>query len=85
MPAEEVLPRARAIAADVAKTPRETLQMKKAQLNSLMDAQGFRRALDEAAMVHTILDFSESVRDMRSSIRDSGLKETVAKWSSQAS
>jgi enoyl-CoA hydratase len=82
VPADEVLSTARTIATDVAMTPRDALVMKKAQLNRLMDSQGFVTALDDAAMVHTILNFAPGARDMRASIRSVGVRDTVGKWDS---
>ncbi len=80
VPAADVLPRAREIARDIALTPRATLVTKKAQLNRLMDDQGFTRALDDGGLVHTVLDFTPGVDDMYASLHAGGVRQTVAKW-----
>jgi enoyl-CoA hydratase/carnithine racemase len=70
VPAEEVLPLAHEIAEEIARTPRETLAIKKAAFNLVLDNMGYRQVIDAAAAWNTIAHRSE-----QSSVGDSHVDE----------
>jgi enoyl-CoA hydratase len=59
VPAEEVLPLAHELAEEVARTPRETLAIKKAAMNLVLDNMGYRQVIDQAGAWNTIAHRSE--------------------------
>ena len=74
VPREKVEECARDLALDIARTPREALVAKKAALNRIMDAQGFTASIEDAALVHTVLNYSGPVQLLRARIASEGLK-----------
>ena len=78
---EKVVTFADEIARDIARTPRETLVVRKAGLNRLMDLQGFKQSMEDGALVHTILTFSDGVKAIADSLRAGGVHSALAEWS----
>ena len=74
VPCEEVERYARELALDIARTPREALIAKKAAFNRMMDAQGFAASIEDAALVHTILNYSDPVQALRKRVASDGFK-----------
>jgi enoyl-CoA hydratase len=78
VPADEVLPTAREIAAEVAKTPLELLVLKKRALNRVMDLQGFRETMRMGAEWDAIAHAAAGLDPIREKIGEVGLKGAVA-------
>jgi enoyl-CoA hydratase len=76
--AEEVLPAARAIAAEIAKMPLQLLRLKKRALNRVMDLQGFREMLRMGAEWDAIAHTSAELLPIAGKIEEVGLKEAVS-------
>jgi len=76
--ADEVLPAARAIAAEIATMPLELLKLKKRALNRVMELQGFREMLRMGAEWDAIAHTSAQLGPIVDKLGEVGLKDTVA-------
>jgi enoyl-CoA hydratase len=76
--ADEVLPRARHIAADIARMPLHLLTLKKRALNRVMDLQGFREMLKMGAEWDAIAHTSSQLGPIVDKLGEVGLRDTVA-------
>ncbi len=76
--AEEVRKKALEIAEDIARTPRDTLEIKKAVMNRVQDMQAFIEILDDGALWHTVLNFAPAAQQLHATLRSDGLKAGLA-------
>ena len=72
VPAAEVRATAWELAEDIARTPREALEGKKAAFNRLMDHQGLSAYLEDAALLHTVLNYSAPVQALKADVAAHG-------------
>lgn len=78
VPAGELLDRVRGLAARIALTPPDVLQVKKLSVNRAMEAMGVRQAAGAVAEMDALLHTSPSVLAVRERIGSEGLKEVIA-------
>jgi enoyl-CoA hydratase len=77
---EDLIGRARAMSAAIAKTPRSLLRLKKLAINRVMDVQGFRQAFYFGAEWDAIAHTPADNEDNLASIREHGLKEAIRRF-----
>ena len=80
VPAAELVDRVRSLAARIALTPPEVLQVKKLSINRSMEAMGVRQAASSVAEMDALLHTAPSVLALRDRLRDEGLKEVMAHY-----
>lgn len=78
VPAQEVIPKATALAERIAKTPPDLLRLKKHALNRIMDVQGFSEAVTFGAEFDAIAHDSRGMAEISAKVRELGLKEAIA-------
>jgi enoyl-CoA hydratase len=78
VPAAELVDRVRSLAARIALTPPDVLQVKKLSINRSMEAMGIRQAASSVAEMDALLHTAPSVLALRDRLRDEGLKEVMA-------
>ncbi|MFC8179646.1 enoyl-CoA hydratase/isomerase family protein [Rhodococcus sp. NPDC057297] len=78
VPESEVLGKARALAADIAKTPLDMLEIKKRAANDVLVRQGFRQTLDNCAGWDALIHTSEGNRRMGAALADLGIARATA-------
>lgn len=83
VPAADVLPFTTNLAARIARTPLELLQVKKRALNRVMDTQGFSEAVMAGAEFDAIAHDSVACEATTAEIREYGLKETIARYTAE--
>lgn len=76
--AKEVLPRARALAERIAKTPLDLLRVKKLALNRVMDIQGFSETVTFGTEWDAIAHDSRGMAEISGKVRELGLKGAIA-------
>jgi enoyl-CoA hydratase len=77
VPSGEVVQCAREIAQDIGRTPREALVAKKAAFNRLMDHQGWTLFVQDAALTHTMLNYSQPVSDLKRNVARGGFADSL--------
>jgi enoyl-CoA hydratase len=75
--AEEVEPKARALAERIAKTPPDLLRLKKLALNRVMDVQGFQEAITFGAEWDAIAHDSPGMLRIGEKVRELGIKGAI--------
>jgi enoyl-CoA hydratase len=75
--AEEVVPRARALAERVAKTPPDLLRLKKMAINRVMDLQGFSEAVTIGAEWDAIAHDSPGLAPITEKVSELGIKGAI--------
>ena len=80
VPAAELVDRVRSLAARIALTPPDVLQVKKLSINRSMEAMGVRQAASSVAEMDALLHTAPSVLALRDRLRDEGLKEVMAHY-----
>jgi enoyl-CoA hydratase len=75
---EEVVPRAEALARQIAKTPLDLLRLKKFAVNRVMDVQGFSEAVTFGAEWDAIAHDSRGMEAIGAKVRELGIKEAIA-------
>ena len=78
VPAEDLLAAVEGLAARIALTPPEVLEIKKRSINRAMEAMGLRQATSSVAEMDALLHTSPEVLALRERIAAQGLKETIA-------
>jgi enoyl-CoA hydratase len=74
VPEDQVLAKARELADDIARTPRDMLQIKKAAINRVLNVQGFRTAVEFGVEWDAIIHASPGNQMMLQKVRELGLK-----------
>jgi enoyl-CoA hydratase len=77
VPEDEVLPLAHEIADEIARTPRELLEVKKAAMNYVLDVQGFDKVIQAAAQWDSIAPHSASAEANRAHTKEVGLRQAL--------
>ena len=80
VPADELLAAVEGLAARIALTPPEVLEIKKRSINRAMEAMGLRQATSSVAEMDALLHTSPEVLALRERIAAQGLKETIAEF-----
>ena len=80
VPAAELVDRVRGLAARIALTPPDVLQVKKLSINRSMEAMGVREAASSVAEMDALLHTAPSVLALRERLREEGLKEVMAAY-----
>jgi enoyl-CoA hydratase/carnithine racemase len=80
VPEEELFDNVRDLAANIAKIPAPILRMKKAAINRVADAMGFRTTAVLGAETDALLHYSSAVTQLTDMIRESGLKEAIKRF-----
>ncbi len=80
VPAAELVDRVRSLAARIALTPPDVLQVKKLSINRSMEAMGVRQAASSVAEMDALLHTAPSVLALRDRLRDEGLKKVMAHY-----
>jgi enoyl-CoA hydratase/carnithine racemase len=82
VPATELEDNVRELAKGIGRTPGPILHMKKVALNRVADVMGFRTTALMGAETDALLHYSGAVQEMRSDIRNDGLKAAIEKFKS---
>jgi enoyl-CoA hydratase len=77
VPESDVIPLANDIADEIARTPRELLEVKKAAMNYVLDVQGFDKVIMAAAQWDSIAPSSASSANMRAHVKEVGLRQAL--------
>jgi enoyl-CoA hydratase len=85
VPASSVLSFTTSLAARIARTPLELLQVKKRAMNRVMDMQGFSEIMMFGAEFDAIAHDSVACEETTAEIRKHGLKETIARYTAEVS
>jgi enoyl-CoA hydratase len=83
VPADTLLPFVTSLAARIARTPSELLQIKKRAVNRVMDMQGFSEIMMFGAEFDAIAHDSVACEETTAQIRAHGLKETIARYTAE--
>jgi enoyl-CoA hydratase len=83
VPADQVHDRTTRLAARIARTPIELLQVKKRALNRIMDMQGFSEAIMFGAEFDAIAHDSAACDATKAEIQEHGLKATIARFTAE--
>lgn len=82
--ADELAPKAAALAAKIARTPPDLLRLKKLALNRLMDIQGFTETIMAGAEFDAIAHDSEGMVAISEKVSELGLKGAIAWFEQEA-
>lgn len=82
-PADELADRVREIADQIALMAPELLRIKKLAINRVMEVQGFRTAVNFGAEWDAIAHASVPVSEVRSWLRETGIKSSIAKYQAE--
>jgi enoyl-CoA hydratase len=77
VPADQLAAKVDEIVADIANTPRELLEIKKAAMIRIQDKDGLLAAIEAGALYNTIAHRTTAGVAMRQTVRDVGLRETI--------
>jgi enoyl-CoA hydratase len=80
VPAEQLIDAVEGLAARIALTPPDVLEIKKRSINRAMEAMGIRQATAAVAEMDALLHTSPDVLALRERIASRGLKETIAEY-----
>jgi enoyl-CoA hydratase len=80
VPADELIAAVEGLAARIALTPPDVLEIKKRSINRAMEAMGMRQATAAVAEMDALLHTSPDVLALRERIASHGLKETIAEY-----
>jgi enoyl-CoA hydratase len=80
VPADELIAAVEGLAARIALTPPDVLEIKKRSINRAMEAMGMRQATSSVAEMDALLHTSPDVLALRERIASQGLKETIAEY-----
>jgi enoyl-CoA hydratase len=80
VPAAELIDAVEGLAARIALTPPDVLEIKKRSINRAMEAMGLRQATASVAEMDALLHTSPDVLALRERIASRGLKETIAEY-----
>ncbi|WP_020659103.1 enoyl-CoA hydratase/isomerase family protein [Amycolatopsis benzoatilytica] len=78
VPEDEVLAKARELAHEISKVPRDMLEIKKRAANEVMNRQGFRETLEACAAWDALIHTSAGNESMSAALADLGLKQAKA-------
>jgi enoyl-CoA hydratase len=85
VPAAELLTEVRRLSGEIAKTPAKVLRMKKLAINRVVDLAGFRNSLLMGAETDALLHYSQPVEELRATLREVGVKETIKRFHAESS
>lgn len=80
VPADELIPAVRSLAARIALTPPEVLRLKKLSINRAAEAAGFKQALSGIAEIDALLHLAPAVLELRQRVKDRGLKAVIQEF-----
>jgi enoyl-CoA hydratase len=80
VPAAELIDAVEGLAARIALTPPDVLEIKKRSINRAMEAMGLRQATSSVAEMDALLHTSPDVLALRERIAANGLKQTIAEY-----
>lgn len=80
VPKDELLDKVRSLAERMALVPPDVLRLKKLSINRAAEAAGFRQALSGIAEIDALLHLAPSVIEIRTRMRERGLKATIQEY-----
>jgi len=80
VPADDLLAKARELAASISHTPLELLTLNKRAANRAMERLGFREALTAGIEFNTLSHFSNGAADVRAKVKELGIKGAIEWW-----
>jgi enoyl-CoA hydratase len=77
VPAHDVLPLAHELAEEIGRTPRDTITVKKAAMNYVLDNEGYRRVIEAAGIWGTLAHGGLEVAERDAHLDEVGLRAAL--------